>query len=219
MLFADREDAGRRLAVPLRGTVPADALVLGLPRGGVPVASAVARTLGLPLDVVVVRKLGVPFQPELAFGAIGEGGVRVLDDEVVRRARLGDHEIEDIAAREAGELDRRAALYRGGRPPRAVRGRPVVVVDDGVATGSTARAACRVVRAAGASHVTLAVPVGPPDAAERLTGDADVVVCLHSPAGFAAVGEWYADFRQTTDERVMALLRGVAVPSPVTGDG
>ncbi|MFC8018233.1 phosphoribosyltransferase family protein [[Kitasatospora] papulosa] len=206
MQFTDRTDAGRRLAVALRHLGRRDPVVLGLPRGGVPVAYEVAQALGAPLDVIVVRKLGVPYHPELGFGAIGEGGVRVISEEIVRRAGVGEKDLVAVERAEAAELVRRAHAYREGRPRLPLEGRAVVVVDDGVATGATARAACQVVRAQGAAYVVLAVPVAPPDAAARLREDADEVVCLSAPVLFSAVGEWYRDFSQTSDEEVVALL-------------
>lgn len=208
MSFKNRADAGRRLAARLdrfRGT---DVVVLALPRGGVPVADAVAEGLGAPLDVILVRKLGVPYQPELAMGAIGEGGVRVIDALTMRMAGVTEHELAAVEARERVELERRARHLRGDRPLVSLSGRTALVIDDGIATGSTARAACRIARARGASHVVLAVPVAPPDAAAELTHDDDIddVVCLETPHPFRAVGEWYADFSQTTDEEVLDCL-------------
>jgi putative phosphoribosyl transferase len=211
--FADRTDAGRRLGrrlAHLRGTDP---VVVGLPRGGVPVAYEVARALDAPLDVIVVRKLGVPFQPELGMGAIAEGGVRIVDDEVVRRARVSPHAFAAVEARERVELDRRARLFRGDRPRVPFEGRTVVVVDDGLATGSTASAACRVARMQGAARVVLAVPVAPPETVERLRRDADELVCLQTPEWFFAIGAHYADFSQTPDEQVRALLDRAAAPA------
>ncbi|MEU0146318.1 phosphoribosyltransferase family protein [Streptomyces sp. NPDC006288] len=206
MLFSDRTDAGRRLAVALRHVERRDPVVLGLPRGGVPVAYEVARALGAPLDVIVVRKLGVPYRPELGFGAIGEGGVRVISDEIVRHAGVRETELRAVEHAEEAELVRRARAYRAGRARLPLRGRAVIVVDDGVATGATAGAACQVVRAQGAAHVTLAVPVASPDAAARLGEDVDELVCLSTPSLFSAVGEWYRDFSQTSDEEVVSLL-------------
>ncbi len=171
-----------------------------------PVAYEVARALGAPLDVIAVRKLGVPFQPELAAGAIGEDGVRVENEEVLRQAALGASDIEELERRERPELERRARLYRGGRPRVDVRGRCAVVVDDGVATGSTARAACQVARAHGASRVVLAVPVASRQAARSLRDVCDEFVCVDLPEPFWAVGEWYRDFSQTSDEEVVRLL-------------
>ncbi|WP_445525061.1 phosphoribosyltransferase family protein [Streptomyces cyslabdanicus] len=210
MLFTDRLDAGRRLADRLEGLAGRDVVVLGLPRGGVPVAEVVADALGAPLDVCLVRKLGVPSHPELGMGAIGEDGVRVLGEDVLREARVTPGELARVEERERGELDRRAARYRGERPPVGVAGRTVVVVDDGVATGSTARAACRTVRARGAARTVLAVPVAPPDWTHRLAGEADELVCLATPPDFFAVGQFYADFAQLDDEDVVACLRRAA---------
>ena len=206
MLFTDRTDAGRRLAVALRHLERRDPVVLGLPRGGVPVAYEVAQDLGAPLDVIVVRKLGVPYHPELGFGAIGEGGVRVISDEIVRHAGVREKDLDSVERAEEAELVRRARRYREGRPRLPLKGRTVVVVDDGVATGATARAACQVVRAQGAAYVVLAVPVASPDVADRLREDVDEVVCLSTPHLFSAVGEWYRDFSQTSDEEVVSLL-------------
>ncbi|MGW0787417.1 phosphoribosyltransferase family protein [Streptomyces sp. NPDC002911] len=206
MLFADRTDAGRRLAVALRHLERRDPVVLGLPRGGIPVAYEVAQALGAPLDVIVVRKLGVPYHPELGFGAIGEGGVRVISDEIVRHAGVREKDLVSVERAEEAELARRVESYREGRPRLPLRGRAVVVVDDGVATGATARAACQVVRAQGAAHVVLAVPVASPDVVVRLGEDVDEVVCLSTPSLFSAVGEWYRDFSQTSDEEVVSLL-------------
>ncbi|NDZ83152.1 phosphoribosyltransferase [Streptomyces sp. SID10853] len=220
MLFADRVDAGRRLAPAVEHLRAARPVVLGLPRGGVPVAHEVARALGAPLDVVVVRKLGVPHHPELGFGAIGEGGVRVLSDDIVRRSGVRQPELTAVEHAEEQELLRRARRYREGRPRTAVDGRTVIVVDDGVATGATAAAACQVVREQGAAHVVLAVPVAPPDVVERLHGAADDVVCLSRPDLFSAVGEWYQDFAQTTDEEVITRLTEAAAArsAPVTAE-
>ncbi|WP_069172839.1 phosphoribosyltransferase family protein [Streptomyces griseus] len=206
MLFTDRTDAGRQLAEALRHLRQRDPVVLGLPRGGVPVAYEVARELDAPLDVAVVRKLGVPYHPELGFGAIGEGGVRVISDEIVRHAGVRAEDLTSVERTEEAELVRRAHAYREGRPRLPLTGRAVVVVDDGIATGATARAACRVVRAQGAAYVVLAVPVASPDAVARLRDDVDEVVCLSTPNLFSAVGEWYRDFSQTTDEEVVSLL-------------
>ncbi|MFJ9691096.1 phosphoribosyltransferase family protein [Kitasatospora sp. NPDC101183] len=204
--FTDRTDAGRRLAALLGHLRGPGTVVVALPRGGVPVAAEVAATLGAPLDICVIRKLGVPQQPELGMGAIGEDGVRVLNAQVMRAAGVGEGQLAEVERRERVELERRARRYRGGREPAAVRGRTVVVVDDGVATGSTALAACRIVRARGAARVVLAVPVAPRDWTERLAGAADELVCVATPSPFFAIGEFYEDFSQTGDEEVLRLL-------------
>jgi putative phosphoribosyl transferase len=206
MLFIDRLDAGQCLAHELRHLRGTDVVVVGLPRGGVPVAFEVARELGAPLDVLVVRKLGVPFQPEFGFGAIGEGDVRVVDDQIVQLTGLSEREIAAVEARERAELGRRVARFRGDRPPVPLADRTVIVVDDGIATGSTARAACRVARAQGAKRVVLAVPVGSAQAIASLRADADEVICPHTLEMFFAIGEYYADFSQTRDTEVIALL-------------
>ncbi|MDI3388446.1 phosphoribosyltransferase family protein [Streptomyces sp. B-S-A8] len=220
MLFTDRVEAGRRLAEAVRHLKDERPVVLGLPRGGVPVAYEVARALEAPLDVIVVRKLGVPRQPELGFGAIGEGGVRVLSEEIVRHAGVGPKEVAAVEQREEQELRRRAVRYREGLDRVRVEGRTVVVVDDGIATGATAAAACRVARAQGAARVVLAVPTAPADTAERMRQVADEVVCLSAPHLFGSVGEWYRDFSQTSDEEVIALLSRAAAAHPhVTGVG
>ncbi|MFE4533676.1 alpha/beta family hydrolase [Streptomyces scopuliridis] len=206
MRFADRTTAGIQLAGEVARLDLDDPLVLGLPRGGIPVAYQVARVLDAPLDVIAVRKLGVPSRPELGFGAIGEGGVRILNDDVVRAARLGPRERAAVELTERNALEGRLRAYRADRPPTALTGRTVVIVDDGIATGSTAAAACEVARARGAARVVLAVPVAPPGAVAELSGEADEVVCLYSPDYFGSVGQWYTDFSQTTDAEVVELL-------------
>ncbi|MGW7327841.1 phosphoribosyltransferase family protein [Streptomyces sp. NPDC054840] len=210
MLFTHRADAGERLAEALRHLNAEDPVVLGLPRGGVPVAYRVARALGAPLDVIVVRKLGVPHHRELGFGAIGEGGVRVISEDIVRGSRVGPQDIAAVEHAEEAELARQAARFRGDRPRVPLDGRTVIIVDDGIATGATAAAACEVVRAQGAARVVLAVPVAPPEAVARLGSVADEVVCLATPHAFRAVGEWYQDFSQTPDEEVVFLLARAA---------
>lgn len=204
--FANRTDAGRHLAAALQGYGGGDVLVLGLPRGGVPVAYQVASALGAPLDVLVVRKLGVPYQPELAFGAIGEGGVKVLNDAVLRRTTLSAEDIAAVEADQRVELQRRVDRYRGGRPGADPAGRTVLIVDDGFATGATARAAALVARARGAATVILAAPIGAADTIAGLREVADEVVCLGAPRDFMAVGQGYDDFSQTSDDEVCALL-------------
>jgi putative phosphoribosyl transferase len=214
MRFADRRDAGRRLAGLLGhlaiDRADSDIVVLGLPRGGVPVALEIALALSAPLDVVVVRKLGAPHQPELAMGAIGEGGVRLVDDGVVRSVGATDDEIAAIEERERAELARRAHQFRGDVAPIAVEGRTAVIVDDGIATGSSARVACRIVRARGASRLVLAVPVAPERWTKDLRGEADEFVCVSAPRWYRSVGEWYRDFSQTTDDEVIGCLERAA---------
>ena len=210
-MFRDRTDAGRQLAEELKQRLGhEDVVVLGLPRGGVPVAFEVARELDAPLDVIVVRKLGVPYQPELGMGAIGEDGVRVLNDQVLAMARIGEDEVAAVEQSERAELERRAARFRGDRPRASFVGRTAVVVDDGIATGSTARAACQVVRAHGASRVILAVPVAPRSSLALLAETADELVCLATPEPFFAVGQFYRNFSQTSDEEVVELLERAA---------
>ena len=221
VVFRDRSDAGRQLARRLVGLASEDVVVLGLPRGGVPVAAEVAALLHVPLDVVLVRKLGLPSQPELAMGAIGEGGVRVLDEGLVRAAHVSDAQLATVEARERSELLRRTERYRGARLMTSLDGRTVIVVDDGIATGATARAACEVVRAHGARRVILAAPVAARRSVSALRGAADEVVCVSLPAQLRAVGEWYEDFTPTSDEEVARLLAALG-PDPAqhagTGD-
>jgi putative phosphoribosyl transferase len=206
MTFADRVDAGRRLAPMLAPWAGPDIVVLGLPRGGVPVAAEVADALGAPLDVIVVRKLGVPVQPELAMGALGEDGVRVLNGDVIRSAGVTAAELAAVEAGERAELERRTTGLRRRWPRIDLTGRTVVIVDDGIATGATARAAAAVARAHGATRVVLAAPVAPPTAVARFADVADDVVVLSTPWRFGAVGEAYVDFDATTDEEVAACL-------------
>jgi putative phosphoribosyl transferase len=219
-VFADRRDAGAALADRLRAYIArAAVVVLALPRGGVPVAHEVARQLDAPLDVFLVRKLGVPDHPELAMGAIASGGSRVLNDEVVNWYRLPRSVIDDVARREQIELERRERAYRDGRPPVDVRGKTVLLIDDGLATGSSMRAAVHAVRALEPARVVVAVPVGASEACRSLTEIADDLACVRTPAPFSAVGLWYRDFSQTTDEEVRALLqdgglKGARSPSP-----
>jgi putative phosphoribosyl transferase len=214
MTFIDRVDAGRRLATRLQYLRDDRVVVLGLPRGGVPVAYEVARALDAPLDVIVVRKLGVPFQPELGMGAIGEDGVRILNEEVIRLTGVSDSELAEVEVSERVELERRARRFRGDRPRTALEGRTVVVIDDGIATGSTARAACQVARAQGATRVVLAVPVAPQGWEDRFGADADEFVCLETPEPFFAIGQFYDDFAQTSDEEVIVCLERAAHPVP-----
>jgi putative phosphoribosyl transferase len=208
--FADRRAAGRALAAPLLDRRDPSPVVLGLPRGGVPVAAEVARALGAPLDVIVVRKLGAPNQPELAMGALGEEGVRVLDEALIARLRASPAEVARIERTERAELEARVARFRAVRARVPLAGRSAVVVDDGIATGSTARAACLVARAHGADQVVVATPVAPASSLPGLREVADDVVCLASPSPFHAVGEWYRDFTPTGEDEVLALLRAAA---------
>ncbi|WP_406364858.1 phosphoribosyltransferase family protein [Streptomyces sp. NBC_01546] len=214
MFFSNRTAAGRQLAGELARLGLVEPVVLGLPRGGVPVAAEVARVLGAPLDVIVVRKLGVPFQPEVAFGAIGEGGVRLINGATVRAAGLGERDCARVEEAERAELERRQARYRRGGERIPLTGRTVVVVDDGIATGSTASVACEVAREHEAEQVILAVPVAAPQALEQLRREADEVVCLSVPRHFSAVGQWYEDFSQVGDEEVAALLAEAARARP-----
>ncbi|MDN5794946.1 MAG: phosphoribosyltransferase [Intrasporangium sp.] len=204
-VFRDRVEAGARLGERLARLSLEDPVVLGLPRGGVPVAAQVARRLSAPLDVIVVRKLGVPSQPELAMGAIGEGGTRVLDERIVRAAGVGPSLLAQVEDRERAVLEGRVTRLRSGRPGIDLTGRTAVIVDDGIATGATARVACLVARALGARWVVVAVPVGPPHVEERLP-EADLVVCLERPWRFRAVGAAYDDFEPTSDDEVTRIL-------------
>lgn len=210
MRYDDRRAAGQVLAEGLAELRGQDVVVLGLPRGGVPVAAEVARRLDAPLDVLVVRKLGVPQQPEWGFGAIGEGGVRVLNRDVIADAGLAAAEQEAVEAAERAELERRVGSYRQGRPASPVAGRTAVVVDDGLATGATAEAACRVVRDQGAARIVLAVPVGPAHSVARLARMADEVVCPRAPEVLGSVGSWYRHFAQVSDDEVTSLLAAAA---------
>jgi putative phosphoribosyl transferase len=205
--FRDRHEAGKRLAARLvRYRNRPDVLVMAIPRGGVPVAYEVAKALAVPLDVIVVRKLGLPGQPELAMGAIASGGVRVLNQDVVRALRIPERTIDSVAALEAAELERRERLYRGERPAEDPTGQTVILVDDGLATGSSMQAAIAAQRARGAASIVVAVPVGPRSTCLEIARLVDGLVCLKQPAFFAAVGEWYADFNPTTDDEVRQLL-------------
>jgi predicted phosphoribosyltransferase len=216
--FRDRHEAGVVLAGQLgQFAGKADVVVLALPRGGVPVGAEVARALGAPLDVFVVRKLGLPGHPELAMGAIASGNVRVLNDDAVRWYRIPESAIEAAARDERPELERRERAYRDGRALASIKGRTVIIVDDGLATGSTMRAAVRAVRRLEPARIVVAVPVGARETCEALRDAADEVVCSFVPEHFSAVGLWYADFSQTTDEEVRHLLAEQAAPPSETG--
>ena len=207
MLFRDRADAGRQLAANLTAYAGRpQVVVLALPRGGVPVGYEVSQALGAPLDVFLVRKLGVPGREELAMGAMATGGVRILNEDVVRALGIPEHVIDGVAEKERRELMRRERAYRDDRPPPDVRGRTVLLVDDGLATGSTMRAAAAALRKLRPARVVIAVPVGSADTCAELADAADEVVCARTPEPFYAVGLWYDDFSQTTDEEVHELL-------------
>ena len=209
--FPDRSAAGRLLAERLTQYAGrADVIVLGLPRGGVPVAYEVAQALRVPLDVFIVRKLGVPGFEELAVGAIASGGVRVLNEDVARALPNADEIIESITQREMIEVQRREEKYRDGRPAPEISGRTVILIDDGLATGATMRAAVKALRQRGAAKIVVAVPVGPPDTCKEFEDEADEVVCATAPEFFQAVGQYYEDFSQTSDEEVSELLARAA---------
>jgi len=213
IMFADRRAAGRELARHLKGCAArGDTLVLALPRGGVPVAFELARQLGAPLDVVLVRKLGVPGRSELAMGAIASGGVRVLIPSVIDALRIRQDEIDAVAAEEEAELARQEQLYREERPRRDVENRTVIIVDDGLATGATMRAAVEALRRQGAVRIVVAVPVGSGDTCAEMKTVADDVICVFTPEPLHAVGQWYADFSQTTDDEVQSLLADAEQP-------
>lgn len=215
MPFSDRAEAGRQLARRLQHLRGEDLVVLALPRGGFPVAAEVAAALDAPLGVILVRKLGMPLQPELAMGAVGEGGVLVLNRSLVRRAKVGKAELAEIERVAREEIDRRARRFRPGRDRPSLAGRTALLVDDGIATGATARAACRVARELGATRVVLAAPVCAPDAAPRVRDEVDELVCLETPEKFFGVGRSYADFRQLPDEEMVELLRRAVHDEPV----
>ena len=206
MVFKDRTEAGRQLADRLRELRKENPIVLALPRGGVPVGYEVARALDAPLDVIIARKLGAPEQPELGIGAIAPGGVRVLNEEAIRMLGLSDAEIDTIASEAEQELARRLRRFRGDRPPPDLRGRTVLLVDDGLATGVTAKAAIRAIRKEGPRRIVFAVPVCASDTAQALAEEVDDLICLEAPPYFGAVGLWYRNFEQTPDEEVLALL-------------
>ena len=215
--FPNRTEAGRLLAEKLEKYAGRDdVIVLGLPRGGVPVAYEVAKRLGAPLDVFIVRKLGVPGFEELAAGAIASGGVRVLNEDVVRAIPHSEEAIEAVTTRETAELERREQIYREGRPAPELRNRVVILVDDGLATGATMRAAVKALRQRGVTRIVVAVPVGPPDTCRELEEEADETICLSTPPFFQAVGQYYEDFSQTSDDDVRELLSSAA--QNISGD-
>jgi len=216
-MFKDRLDAGRQLASRLGRYTALEPVVVGLPRGGLPVAAEVADRLGAPLDIIVVRKIGLPWQPELGIGAVAEGGIRVLNDVLVEEVGIEPIELEAATARERGELARRVHRYRGERSAVPVDGRVVIVVDDGLATGYTARAAIEAIRRGGARRVILAVPVAPEDSVAAMRGVADEVVVVDTPPRFFAIGDFYEDFAQTSDEEVVSLLERAAARSEGSG--
>lgn len=218
--FRDRRDAGRQLAATLQSMAGAPGvLVLALPRGGVPVAYEVALALGAPLDLLLVRKLGVPGHEELAMGAIAEGGVRVLNREVIEPLRISQRVIEQVATSEKAELARRARLYRGDAPPPDLHGRTVLLVDDGLATGATMAAAVAGVRARGPFRIVVAVPVAARETVERMREIADDCVSVLLPRSFGGVGQWYEDFGQTSDDEVRSLLDAASHRAPVVPSG
>lgn len=207
MIFRDRKEAGRQLASRLtKYANRPDVIVLALPRGGVPVAYEVAKQIGAPLEVFLVRKLGVPGYEELAMGAIASGGVRVINEDLVRQLQIPGKVIEAVAAEEQRELERRERAYRDDRPPPDVKGRTVILIDDGLATGSTMRAAAAALRGLGPARIVVAVPVSAPETCDEIREEVDEVVCAVTPEPFRGVGLWYKDFSQTTDEEVRELL-------------
>jgi putative phosphoribosyl transferase len=214
-IFEDRADAGRQLAAALGTLKLTDPVVLALPRGGVPVALEVARALHAPLDLLLVRKIGAPWQSELAVGAVAEGEspVVVTDSRTLALSGDGLHYVQEQAKVELNEIERRRALYLHGRERVPLKGREVVLVDDGIATGTTVRAALKAIRRAGPARLVLAVPVGPPDTLEQLSREVDRLVCLHCPQFFRAVGQFYADFRQVDDDEVIQALDAASTPA------
>jgi predicted phosphoribosyltransferase len=216
MTFRNREDAGRRLAARLLKYKGEEAAVFALPRGGAPVAAPIATALEAPLDLVLVRKIGVPFQPELAMGAVADGGkpITVRNEDVIAMARVSEEEFEAVRRRELDEVERRRSLYVGSRPRAEVQGRIAIVVDDGVATGATTRAALRAVRARHPKKLVLATPVAPPDTLASLSEEADETICLETHEDFGAIGYFYADFRQTSDAEVISILDRLGAREP-----
>jgi len=220
MPFRDREDAGRRLAAELARFKGQDVVVYALPRGGAPVAAPVAAALDAPLDLVLVRKIGVPSQPEFAMGAVADGGAAVVarNEDVIRMAGVGDAEFDAALRKQLAEIERRRKLYLGDRPRPDVRGRVAIVVDDGVATGATTRAALRAVRAMGPAKLVLAIPVAPTEALPALRAEVDELVCLEDHEVFGAVGFFYRDFRQIEDEEVIDILDRRGLPGAARKD-
>ena len=216
MSFHNRDDAGRRLAAQLLKYKGEEVVVFALPRGGAPVAAPIAMALDAPLDLVLVRKIGVPFQPELAMGAVADGGtpITVRNEDVIAMARVSEKEFEAVRQRELAEIERRRRLYLGSRPRTQVQDRIAILVDDGVATGATTRAALRAVRARHPKKLVLATPVAPPDALASLEPEADETICLETHADFGAIGYFYADFRQTGDDEVIAILDRLGAKEP-----
>lgn len=208
MPFYDRTDAGRRLAAELQKFKGEDVVVFALPRGGAPVAEPIANSLNAPLDLVLVRKIGVPFQPELAMGAVADGGnpVVVRNDDVIAMVGVSEQEFQEVCARELDEIERRRRLYLGSRARPEAKGRVAIVVDDGIATGATTRAALRAVRARGPKKLVLAVPVAPPDTLDSLEPEVDEIVCVETHRAFGAIGFFYRDFRQISDDEVIEIL-------------
>ncbi len=216
MIYVDRSDAGKKLARELAGYRSQDPLLLALPRGGVPVAAEIARAFDAPLDLILVRKLGVPFEPELAMGAIIDGAEPyvVRNEDVLALVAMSEEEFKQISERELAEIERRRKLYLKDRPRAEVTNRVVIVVDDGVATGATTRAALQAVRKRGPKKLVLAVPVAPTSTLEELSGEADDIVCLQRHEPFYAIGLYYADFHQITDEEVIDILLKARAPEP-----
>ena len=221
MSFSDRSDAGRRLAARLLKHKGEDVVVFALPRGGVPVAAPIAAALGAPLDLVLVRKIGVPFQPELAMGAVADGGtpLTVRNEDVIAIAGVSEEEFEAVRRRELAEIERRRGLYLGSRLRPEAQGRIAIVVDDGVATGATTRAALRAVRARHPKKLVLAVPVAPPETLESLQAETDETICLEVHENFGAIGFFYRDFRQIEDEEVVAILDRFGEKRAPSGEG
>lgn len=217
MSFRNRDEAGKRLAARLLKYKGEETVVFALPRGGAPVAAPIAAALDAPLDLVLVRKIGVPFQPELAMGAVADGGapITVRNDDVIAMARVSAEEFEAVRQRELDEIERRRRLYVGLRPRLEARGRIAIVVDDGVATGATTRAALRAVRARHPKKLVLATPVAPADTLASLAAEADETICLETPEDFGAIGYFYADFRQTSDAEVISILDRLGAKEPL----